>query len=76
MSGAAGVGCPLLRLDAMVVASPVDDARLDGFWLEVLGEGLADQCGKFVVGGEAEGDELFDGELVDVGTILGGEKSL
>ena len=58
----------------MVVAAPVDDALLDGFGLEVLGEGFADQGGEFVVGGEAEGDELLDGELIDVGALFGGEQ--
>ena len=55
----------------MVVASPVDDALLDGLGLEVLGEGSVSQGGEFVVGGEAEGDELFDRELVDMGAIFG-----
>jgi hypothetical protein len=59
-------------LNAVVVASPVDDALLDGLGLEVLGEGLADESGEFVVGGEAEGDQLFDRELIDVGAIFGG----
>ena len=61
-------------LDAVVVGAPVDDALLDGLGLEVLGEGLADEGGEFGVGGEAEGDELFDGELVDVGAVFGGEE--
>ena len=47
-------------LSAVVVATPVDDALLDGLWFEVLREGLAEECGKLVVGGEAKGDELFD----------------
>ncbi len=63
-------------LDAVVVASPVDDALLDGLGLEVLGEGLADKSGQFVVGGEAEGDELFDRELMDVGAIFGWKECL
>ncbi len=63
-------------LDAVVVATPVDDALLDGFGFEVLGEGFADKSGKFGVGGEAEGDELFDGELVDVSAVFGGEESV
>lgn len=58
----------------MVVATPVDDALLDGFGFEVLGEGLADQGGELVVGGKAESDELFDGELVDVGALFGGKE--
>ena len=44
---------------------------LDGFGFEALGEGLVDEGGKFSVGGEAQGDELLDGELIDVGTICG-----
>jgi len=55
----------------VVVASPVDDALLDGLWFEVLGESLAGEGGEFVVGGKAEGDELFDRELIDMGTIFG-----
>ena len=58
----------------MVVASPVDDALLDGLGFEVLGESLADEGGEFVVGGEAEGDELLDRELIDVGAIFGRKK--
>ena len=54
-----------------MVGAPVDDALLDGFRFEVLGEGFADERGKFGVGGEAEGDELFDGELVDVCAVFG-----
>ncbi len=58
----------------MIVGAPVDDALLDGFGFEVLGEGFADEGGELGVGGEAEGDELGDGELVDVGAVLGGEQ--
>ena len=58
----------------MIVATPVDDALLDGFGFEILGEGFADEGGEFVVGGEAECNELFDGELVDVGTVFGGKQ--
>ena len=36
-------------LDAVVVVSPVNDALLDGFRLEVLRQGFADQGGEFVV---------------------------
>ena len=67
---------PRSGLDAVVVTAPVDDTLLDGFGLEVLGEGLADERGELVVGGEAEGDELFDGELIDVGSFLGWEKGV
>jgi hypothetical protein len=58
----------------VVVASPVDDALLDGLGFEVLGEGFADERGEFVIRGEAKGDELFDRELINVGTIFGGEE--
>ena len=39
--------------DAVVVGTPVDDALLDGFGFEVLGEGFVDEGGEFGVGGEA-----------------------
>ena len=58
----------------MVIASPVDDALLDGFGLEILSEGFAEERGELVVGGESKSDELFDGELVDVGAIFGGQE--
>ena len=61
-------------LDAVVVAAPVDDALLDGFGFEVLGEGFADEGRELGVGGEAEGDELLDGELIDVGAVFGREE--
>ena len=57
--------------DAVVVGAPVDDALFDGFGLEALGDGLVDEGGKFCVGGEAEGDDLLDVELVDVGEVSG-----
>jgi hypothetical protein len=62
------------RLDAVVVGAPVDDAGFDGLGLEVLGEGFVDEVGNFGVGGEAEGDELTGGELVDVGAVGGWEE--
>jgi len=34
------------------------------------------EFGKLVVGGEAKGDELGDGELVDVGAVGGGEQGV
>jgi len=58
----------------VVVASPVDDALLDGLGLEVLGKGLVGEGGEFLVGGEAESDELIDGELLDVGAIFSGKQ--
>jgi hypothetical protein len=60
--------------DAVIVGAPVDDALLDGLGFEVLGQGFADQGWEFGVGGEAESDELFDGELVNVGAVFGGEE--
>ncbi len=33
-----------------------------------------DEGGELGVGGEAQGDELLDGELVDVGAIFGGQE--
>ena len=63
-------------LDAVVVAAPVDDARFDGLWLQVLGEGFAEESGKLVIGGEAEGDELFGREIVDVCALFGGEERM
>jgi hypothetical protein len=61
-------------LDAVVVGAPGGDALLDGLGLEVLGEGFVDEGGELGVGGEAESDELLDGELVDVGAVGGGEE--
>ena len=63
-------------LDAVVVGTPVGDAFLDGLGLEILREGLVDEGGEFLVGGEAQGDELPDGELLDVGEFAGPEKRL
>ena len=56
-------------LDAVVVGAPVGDVLLDGFGFEVLGDGLVDEGGKFRVRGEAEGDDLLDVELLDVGEV-------
>jgi hypothetical protein len=58
-----------IQLDAVVVGAPVDDALFDGFGFEILGDGLVDEGGKLGVGGEAEGDDLLDVELVSVGEI-------
>ena len=57
----------------MVVAAPVDDGLLDGLGFHVFGEGLMGECGEFVVGGEAKGDELSGGELTDVRAVGFGE---
>jgi hypothetical protein len=58
----------------VVVAAPIDDGLLDGFWLHIFGESLVGECGEFVVGGEAKGDELGGGELVDVRAVGFGEQ--
>ena len=58
-------------LDALVVGAPVDDGLLDGFGLEALGECGVGESGEFGVGGEAEGDELAGGEIVDVSAVVG-----
>jgi hypothetical protein len=59
----------------VVVGAPVDDGLLDGFGIHVFGEGAVGEVGKLGVGGEAESDELGDGELVDVSVVGGGEQS-
>jgi hypothetical protein len=56
-------------LGAVVVGAPVGDVLLDGFGLKSFGKGFVDEGGEFGVGGEAEGDELLDGELVDVDAV-------
>ena len=60
------------RLDAVVVGAPVGDGLFDGFGFELLGEGAVGEGGDLFVGGEAEGDELADGELVEVGKSFAG----
>jgi hypothetical protein len=68
-------GCAaFVWLDAVIVGAPVNDALLDGLGLQVLSEGPADEGWDFGIGGEAEGDELVDGELVDVRAVFGGEE--
>ena len=57
-----------------MVGTPVDDGLFDSLRLHVFGEGLVGEFGEFGVGGEAKGDELGDGELVDVGAVGGGEQ--
>ena len=65
------------NLDAEVVGAPVDDALLDGFGVEGVGDGFVGEGGEFFVGGEAQGDELALGEERDevcfVGREQGGE---
>jgi hypothetical protein len=58
-------------LDAMVVGAPAGDVLLDGFGFKALGEGFVDEGGKFSVGGKAEGNDLLDIELLDVGVVVG-----
>jgi len=60
-------------LDAVIVGAPVDDLLLDGFGFEALGEGFVDERREFIVGGEAEGDELLRGEFLDVAELGDGE---
>ena len=60
--------------DAVVVGAPVGDGLFDGLLFEVLGEGLVDEGGEFLVGGEAEADELLDGELVNVREFVCGKE--
>ena len=68
-------GCAaFVWLDAVIVGAPVNDALLDGLGLQVLSEGPADEGWDFGIGGEAEGDELVDGEFVDVRAVFGGEE--
>jgi hypothetical protein len=47
---------------------------LDGFGLEILSEGFADEGREFVVRGEAKGNELLNAEVVDVCALFGGKK--
>lgn len=60
-----------LELDALVVGAPVGDGLLDGLGFEALGECGVGEGGEFGVGGEAEGDELVSGEVVNVSAVLG-----
>ena len=61
-------------LDAEVVCAPVDDALLDGFGVEGVGDGFVGEGGEFFVGGEAEGDELVLGEEGDEVCFVGREQ--
>jgi len=65
------IAADLNDLDALVVGAPVDDGLLDGRGLEALGERGVSKGGEFGVGGEAEGDELAGGEVVDVSAVVG-----
>jgi hypothetical protein len=56
-----------LDSDAEVVGAPFVDDFLDVFFGEVFVEGAFDQGWELVVGGEAEGDDLADGEGLAAG---------
>jgi hypothetical protein len=58
----------------VVVAAPVNDGLLDSLGLHVFGQGAMGEFGKLVVGGEAKGDKLSGGELVDMGAVGFGEQ--
>ena len=58
----------------MVVGAPGDDGLLDLFAIEVLGDGALGEGGDFGVGGEAETNELVDGEGVDEAELIFGEE--
>lgn len=62
------------RLDAVVIGTPVDDGILDGFLIHVFCEGSVGELGEFVIGGEAEADELGDGELINMRAVSFGEQ--
>ena len=49
----------------MVIGAPVDDGLFDLFAVEVLDDGALGEGGDFGVGGEAQADELVDGEGFD-----------
>jgi hypothetical protein len=55
----------IVALDAVVIWTPVHDAFFDGFGFKILGDSLTAEGWEFVVGGEAERDELARGELGD-----------
>jgi hypothetical protein len=61
-------------LDAVVVGAPGYDGLLDLFGVEVFGDGAGGKCGDFGVGGEAQGDELIEGELVDDAELTFGQQ--
>ena len=51
----------------MVVAPPTNDCLLDGFGVKLLTEAFFDEGWEFGVGGEAQGDEAAQAEVVDAG---------
>lgn len=55
-----------LKLYALGVGTPLNDAPLDGLGGEVFGESAGDERWKLGVGGKAERDELRSGEPEDV----------
>jgi hypothetical protein len=61
-----------VKSDAPVVGTPVLDALLDLFTIEVLLEGLLGQRDDFVIGSKTEADELIFREFVDLCVPLGG----
>lgn len=54
-----------------MVGAPVGDCLFDGFGFEFLRESAVCQGGDLFVAGEAEGSELFYGQLVDVRKLIG-----
>jgi hypothetical protein len=57
-------------LDTLIVGAPVDDALLDGLLVEILAECFSGECRDFLVGGEAEADELVGGEFANPGAVF------
>jgi hypothetical protein len=62
--------------DAEGVGTPVLDAFLDLLAIEILFEGLLGERDDFIVGGEAEADQLIFIEAIDLGVPLGGSQGL
>src|ERR1700686_5289817 len=63
------------RLDAVRVGAPGGDALLDLAWSEVVAEGAGDKGRKLGVGGEAERDDLPQGEVGAGGEGVGWQQS-
>jgi len=64
------VGHHRCELDALVVGAPGSDGLLDLLAVEVFGDGAVGEGGYFGVGGEAEANELVDGEGVDEAELV------
>jgi hypothetical protein len=62
--------------DAEGIGTPVLDAFLDLLAIEILFEGLLGERDDFIVGGEAEADQLIFIEAIDLGVPLGGSQGL